>query len=100
MALRLLTPPHPGRHTGAMETPAPAGAAPPLTVPGRTLAGLVRYFLKLGSSGFGGPIALAGYMQRDLVEQRRWFTETEYRQRLAHTHAKHRDPRPPPLVGG
>jgi chromate transporter len=41
------------------------------------------YFLKLGTSGFGGPIALVGYMQRDLVEQRGWFTETEYRQGLA-----------------
>src|SRR5205807_7558029 len=49
----------------------------------RTLPGLVRYFLRLGSSGFGGPIALVGYMQRDLVEQRGWFTETEYRQGLA-----------------
>src|SRR6266496_483124 len=49
----------------------------------RTLAGLVRYFLKLGSSGFGGPIALVGYMQRDLVEQRGWFSEKEYRQGLA-----------------
>src|SRR6059058_3453996 len=49
----------------------------------RTLAGLVRYFLKLGSSGFGGPIALVGYMQRDLVEQRGWFSESEYRQGLA-----------------
>src|SRR5437773_764009 len=51
----------------------------------RTLAGLVRYFLKLGSSGFGGPIALVGYMQRDLVEQRGWFSESEYRQGLART---------------
>jgi chromate transporter len=64
-------------------------APPPDAVPTqalaeqRTLAGLVRYFLKLGSSGFGGPIALVGYMQRDLVEQRGWFTETEYRQGLA-----------------
>jgi hypothetical protein len=49
----------------------------------RTLAGLVRYFLRLGSSGFGGPIALVGYMQRDLVESRGWFTEAEYRQGLA-----------------
>ena len=49
----------------------------------RTLPALVRYFLRLGSSGFGGPIALVGYMQRDLVEQRGWFTETEYRQGLA-----------------
>jgi chromate transporter len=53
------------------------------TVAPRSLAGLVRYFLKLGSSGFGGPIALVGYMQRDLVERRGWFTETEYRQGLA-----------------
>jgi chromate transporter len=49
----------------------------------RTLAGLVRYFLKLGGSGFGGPIALVGYMQRDLVEQRGWFTESEFQQGLA-----------------
>jgi chromate transporter len=64
---------------------AQASAEVPATasVPPRTLAGLLRYFLKLGSSGFGGPIALVGYMQRDLVEQRGWFTETEYRQGLA-----------------
>jgi chromate transporter len=49
----------------------------------RTLPGLVRYFLKLGGSGFGGPIALVGYMQRDLVEQRGWFTEAEFQQGLA-----------------
>src|SRR5215212_8888248 len=51
--------------------------------PERTLGGLVRYFLKLGGSGFGGPIALVGYMQRDLVEDRRWFTEAEFQQGLA-----------------
>jgi chromate transporter len=62
--------------------PAQATNAAP-TPASRTLAGLVRYFLKLGSSGFGGPIALVGYMQRDLVEQRGWFSETEYRQGLA-----------------
>src|SRR5438270_12643162 len=49
----------------------------------RTLRGLVGYFLRLGAYGFGGPIALVGYMQRDLVEQRRWFTDDEYRQGLA-----------------
>src|SRR5213079_662635 len=49
----------------------------------RTLAGLVRYFLKLGGSGFGGPIALVGYMQRDLVEERGWFSEAEFQQGLA-----------------
>jgi chromate transporter len=49
----------------------------------RTLPGLVRYFAKLGSWGFGGPIALANYMHRDLVESRRWFTDEEYQQGLA-----------------
>ncbi len=43
---------------------------------------LVRYFLRLGSSGFGGPIALAGYMQRDLVA-RGWITQQEYVEGLA-----------------
>jgi len=44
---------------------------------------LVRYFLYLGSLGFGGPIALAGYMQRDLVERRRWISKEDYVQGLA-----------------
>jgi chromate transporter len=43
---------------------------------------LVRYFLRLGSSGFGGPIALAGSMQRDLVP-RGWITQQEYVEGLA-----------------
>src|SRR5947207_3316443 len=43
---------------------------------------LVGYFLRLGSFGFGGPIALAGYMQRDLVP-RGWITTEEYKQGLA-----------------
>ena len=43
---------------------------------------LVHYFLRLGSFGFGGPIALAGYMQRDLVP-RRWITTEEYKEGLA-----------------
>ena len=49
----------------------------------RSLCGLVRYFAKLGAWGFGGPIALVGYMHRDLVEDRRWYTEAEYQQALA-----------------
>lgn len=52
-------------------------------VAGRTLRGLVLYFLRLGSWGFGGPIALCGYMHRDLVERRRWYTEEEYQQGMA-----------------
>lgn len=43
---------------------------------------LVLYFLRLGAFGFGGPIALAGYMQRDLIP-RGWITEEEYLQGLA-----------------
>jgi chromate transporter len=44
---------------------------------------LVVYFLRLGSVGFGGPIALVGYMQRDLVERRRWISPGEYGEGLA-----------------
>jgi chromate transporter len=47
------------------------------------LRDLVRYFLYLGTFGFGGPIALAGYMQRDLVERRRWIAPDEYKEGLA-----------------
>jgi chromate transporter len=43
------------------------------------LAELVRYFLYLGTLGFGGPVALVGFMHRDLVERRRWIDEDEYR---------------------
>jgi chromate transporter len=41
------------------------------------------YFLKLGATGFGGPIALAGFMQRDLVEQRGWISRQDYLDGLA-----------------
>src|SRR5512140_2742815 len=41
------------------------------------------YFLRLGTFGFGGPIALAGYMQRDLVEERRWISKQDYLEGLA-----------------
>src|SRR5436190_22520710 len=48
-----------------------------------TLQKFVIYFLKLGTLGFGGPIALAGYMQRDLVDQRGWIAPDDYKQGLA-----------------
>jgi chromate transporter len=48
-----------------------------------TLWQLTAYFLKLGTIGFGGPVALVGYMQRDLVEQRRWIDDEEYKLGLA-----------------
>jgi chromate transporter len=43
----------------------------------------IKYFLFLGTLGFGGPIALAGYMQRDLVERRRWISKQDYVEGLA-----------------
>ena len=48
-----------------------------------TLARLATYFLRLGTFGFGGPIALAGYMQRDLVETRGWIAPEDFKQGLA-----------------
>lgn len=48
-----------------------------------TLWELVRYFLYLGTFGFGGPVALAGFMHRDLVEKRRSISEEEYNLSLA-----------------
>ena len=48
-----------------------------------TLRALVLYFLKLGTIGFGGPVALVGYMHKDLVENRNWISEEEYKEGLA-----------------
>lgn len=44
---------------------------------------LIRYFLVLGATGFGGPVALANYMRRDLVERRTWIDEASYDRGLA-----------------
>jgi chromate transporter len=62
---------------------AAAGPRPLGRGDGRTMRGLALYFLKLGCWGFGGPIALCGYMRRDLVERRGWYSEEEYQQGLA-----------------
>ena len=51
--------------------------------PGVPLSGLIRYFLRLGTFGFGGPIALTAAMQRDLVLDRGWVTADEYKEGLA-----------------
>lgn len=53
------------------------------TSPAYTLKQLVQYFFKLGYAGFGGPVALVGYMHRDLVEERKWISEEEYKDGLA-----------------
>ena len=59
-------------------SPFPSGETVPCT-----LQDFLLYFLRLGTLGFGGPIALAGYMQRDLVENRRWITKQDYVEGLA-----------------
>lgn len=52
------------------------------TSPPYSLWQLVKYVLGLGTWGFGGPVALVGYMHRDLVESRRWISEAEYKEGL------------------
>lgn len=50
--------------------------------PGYSLWQLVGYALKLGAIGFGGPVALVGYMYRDLVEDRKWISDADYKEGL------------------
>ncbi|MEF9387643.1 chromate transporter [Ralstonia solanacearum species complex bacterium KE056] len=69
-----------------MNSPQPADTTvspPSHERPLYTLWQLVLYFARLGSLGFGGPVALAGYMRRDLVEARQWISEAEYKEGLA-----------------
>jgi chromate transporter len=54
-----------------------------MTVARPTLRELSAYFLRLGTTGFGGPIALVGYMERELVERRKWVTRQEFSDGLA-----------------
>jgi chromate transporter len=51
--------------------------------PAYSLWQMVLYMLRLGTLGFGGPVALAGYMHRDLVEARHWISEGDYKEGLA-----------------
>lgn len=51
--------------------------------PQYTLWELVKYFFYLGYAGFGGPVALVGYMHRDLVEKRGWISEDDYKEGMA-----------------
>jgi len=50
--------------------------------PTYSLWDLVWYATKLGSVGFGGPVALVGYMHRDLVERRQWISESDFKEGL------------------
>ncbi len=51
--------------------------------PSYSLRELILYALKLGAAGFGGPVALVGYMFRDLVEKRKWISEADYKEGMA-----------------
>lgn len=51
--------------------------------PSYSLWQLVLYFFRLGTLGFGGPVALVGYMHRDLVERRGWISESDYKEGMA-----------------
>lgn len=51
--------------------------------PGYTMWQMIFYMLRLGAFGFGGPVALVGYMHRDLVESRKWVSEADYKEGLA-----------------
>jgi chromate transporter len=44
---------------------------------------LVRYFLRLGCLGFGGPVALVGQMERELVDGKQWLTKDQMRESIA-----------------
>ena len=48
-----------------------------------SLKDLIIYFLKLGAWGFGGPVALVGYMHRDLVVDKKWISEDDYKEGMA-----------------
>jgi chromate transporter len=64
----------------AISNPELAETSGPSTI---SLWPLTGYFLKLGTIGFGGPVALVGFMHRELVEKRRWITEETYKLSLA-----------------
>jgi chromate transporter len=53
------------------------------TTPRVPIRELVKYYLRLGLLGFGGPVALCGQMERELVEDRKWLTKDEMREGIA-----------------
>ena len=69
---------HPSERGSGGEPVGKDGPAAPLRVQRPSLRELVAYFLRLGALGFGGPVALANHMRRDLAETRGWLTEAEY----------------------
>jgi chromate transporter len=67
----------------SVETAEPGDRSEPVSpMPAYSLKELTAYALGLGTWGFGGPVALVGYMHRDLVERRQWISESEYKEGL------------------
>ena len=68
-----------------MTTPEPASpeALAPALPQRRPLREIVLYFLRLGTLGFGGPVALVGLMEKELVSERQWLTREEMRNAVA-----------------
>jgi chromate transporter len=63
-----------------IEAEGPQRDAPPSRVP---ILSLVWYFLRLGTLGFGGPVALCGLMEKELVTEKGWLTKSEMRDAIA-----------------
>jgi chromate transporter len=53
------------------------------TIPSSRIPELVRYFLRLGFLGFGGPVALVGQMERELVDGKKWLGKEQMREAIA-----------------
>src|SRR5499433_138062 len=74
-SVKRYTPRHAVREEGSMTTDTPAPRIP--------IRDLVRYYLRLGLLGFGGPVALVGQMEREMVGERKWLTKEEMREGIA-----------------
>src|SRR5437879_1488435 len=73
-----------GYDVTVVTSPAPPTNTDPQAAsdPRYSLWQLLGYALRLGTIGFGGPVALVGYMHRDLVERRKWIAEADYKEGL------------------
>src|SRR6516164_4326565 len=63
--------------------PRPPEMATAMEKPRGHMSEVVGYFLRLGLLGFGGPVALVGQMERELVDQRQWLGKDEMREAIA-----------------
>ena len=64
-------------------TPAPDQSAPTPAAQRRPIPEIVLYFLRLGTIGFGGPVALVGQLEKELVGEKGWLTKEEMRDAIA-----------------